>query len=245
MLKSRHGEPDVRGYAVTHPPGHATLPIEPGWHQLLYAASGVMTISTAAGAWAIPPHRALWIPDSAAATITNRSRVVVRTLYLSSQIEALPYRARAITVSGLVRELVLHAVKASPLDLSKPVDAALVTVLMDQLQHLPDAPLMLPLPQDPRATDAAALLMADPTQSLEGLNVGASRRTLERAFAVETGLTLGGWHRRARILHSLDTLASGGSVTTAASAAGYSTPSSYVAAFRHELGETPRRFLQG
>ncbi|GAA1715638.1 AraC family transcriptional regulator [Fodinicola feengrottensis] len=242
MSKSRR-EPDVRGYSVTHPPGRATLPIEPGWHQLLYAASGVMTISTATGAWAIPPHRALWIPDSAAATIANRSRVAVRTLYLSSDLPALPCKTRAITVSGLVRELLLHAVKTSPLDLSKPVDAALITVLMDQLKALPDAPLLLPLPQDPRAADAARVLMDDPTLSLDDVRVGASSRTLERAFAAETGLTLGGWHRRARILHSLDSLASGGSVTAAASAAGYATPSAYVAAFKQELGETPRRFL--
>jgi AraC-like DNA-binding protein len=246
MSRSRQDdEPDVRGYSVTHPPGRAVLPIEAGWDQLLYAASGTMTIATPSGSWVIPPSRALWIPDSAPATIVNRFPVAVRSLYFASSLRALPAVNRAIAVHGLVRELLLHAVRSSPLRLDHRVHSALITVLVDQLHGLPEAPLWLPWPSDQRAVDAAELIANDPTRDLRLVagRVGAGRRTLERAFVADTGMTLGGWRRRARILRSLDSLSAGISVTETAISAGYTTPSSYVAAFRQELGQTPRQFV--
>src|SRR5437868_1254885 len=146
--------PAVRGYAVTHPAGSAVLPIEPGWDQLLYAASGVMTVSTPGGSWVIPSHRALWIADGAPATVRNRDR--------------------------------------------------------------------------------AAALIDDPALALTALaaRVGASRRTLERVFTTETGMTLGAWRRRARVLRALELLAAGTTVTATAAAVGYATPSSFVASFK-------------
>ena len=42
---------------------------------------------------------------------------------------------------------------------------------------------------------------------------------------------------------SLDTLLATGSVTDAAMAAGYGTPSAYITAFRRELDTTPGSFL--
>jgi AraC-like DNA-binding protein len=247
MSNSRHpaGEPVVRGYAVTHPSGTVSLPIEPGWDQLLYAASGVMTISTPAGAWTIPQHRALWIPDNARATVSNRSRVAIRSLYLSSSLRALPDPARAMHLPRFCRELLLHTVRCCPLDLREPVHRALLTVLIDQVRSLPGAPLWLPRPADPRAADFAAAAAADPDADTADLarSVGASRRTLERIFIAETGLSLGAWRRRAQLLDSLDLLAAGTSVTTTAIRTGYTTPSAYVTAFKRELGVTPGRFV--
>jgi AraC-like DNA-binding protein len=247
VLKSRHPtEPSVRGYAVTHPPGTAVLPIEIGWDQLLYAASGVMTVSTSAGTWVVPPHRALWVPDGAPATIHTRTRVAVRTLYLDAQLGALVRATRAVNVPALGRELLLHAVETSPLDLRRPVDAALLTLLLDQLRTLPDAPLQLPRPLDARAAAVAAGIVEDPAADLTDLaaGVGAARRTLERLFRHETGMTLGNWRRRARMLRALELLTAGASVTTTATTVGYATPSSFVAAFRAELGAAPRQFLR-
>lgn len=250
MSISRHGqaEPAVRGYAVTHPPGVAALPIQAGWDQLLYTASGAMTISTTAGSWVIPPRRALWIPDGAQATVRNRAPVAVRNLYFASALGVAPAHAQAIDVpQRFGRELLLHAVRCCPLDLADPVQAALLTVLVDQLRALPAVSVWLPWPADPRASDLAAAMLADPVADLAPLarQVGASRRTLERAFATQTGLSLGAWRRRARVLGSLDALTAGASVTQAATEAGYATPSAYVAAFKQELGQTPRRFIDG
>lgn len=239
----------VRGYSVTHPPGRAVLPTEAGWDQLVYTAAGTITVSVAVdqdgGRWTIPPHRALSIPDGAPATVTNRHRVAVRSLYVDAAVGAFPAGVHAVEITGFTRQLLLHVVERCPLDLADPNDAALLTVLVDQLRSLPEAPLRLPWPHDARAVAAATRIVADPGCALDGVarDAGAGRRTLERAFRAETGLSLGAWRRRAHVLGSLDDLAAGVPVGEVALAAGYSTASAYVAAFRRELGRPPRRFL--
>ncbi|MFT4125177.1 MAG: AraC family transcriptional regulator [Gordonia sp. (in: high G+C Gram-positive bacteria)] len=232
---------------MTHPPGHAVLPIEGGWDQLLYTAAGTMRVSTAAGAWTVPPSRALWLPGDTPATITSRFRVVVRTLYIAADLRALPPIARMVDMSDLVRELVLHAVRACPLDIDEPRDHALLTVLFDQLRALPDGGLWLPSPTStPAARAAAELIGRHPAMSLADVAdaVATSRRTLERVFRADTGFGLGAWRRRSRLLTSLEYLAAGRSVTETATALGYSAPSAFVVAFTREFGHTPRTFMQ-
>lgn len=248
MSKTRHdGEPLVRGYAVTHPPGAAALPVAAGWDQLVYTASGTMTVSTAAGSWTVPPARALWIPAGEQVRIVNRFRVAVRTLYFATRLNALPPVTRTVTVTGLVRELLLHAVTHSSLDLDDSVDSALLTLLVDQLHQLPDERLWLPSPAaSPVALTAAELIREDPARDIDSLAraVGVSQRTLERAFRAAAGVTLGAWRRHARILASLHYLAAGASVTETANVIGYSTPSAFVAAFRNQLGSPPSIYMR-
>jgi len=88
--------------------------------------------------------------------------------------------------------------------------------------------------------------MADPAVVLDDLQraVGASRRTIERRFKSETRMSLGQWRRRARVLAAVSLLSQGDSVTRVAVTVGYSSPSSFVAAFRSELGSAPRQFMQ-
>ena len=88
---------------------------------------------------------------------------------------------------------------------------------------------------DPRATVRIDVLARD---------VGASRRTLERVFLLETGMTIGRWRQRLRLLDALRRLAEGEPVTAVAHAVGYSTPSAFGAMFRHELGDTPGRYFR-
>jgi AraC-like DNA-binding protein len=240
--------PAARGYAVTHPSGTVVLPTEPGWDQLVYASAGVMTVETDSGNWVIPPHRALWAPDGTRYRILMHGRVSVRTLYLRSSLGAVPDELRAVNVSPLLRELVLHAVRTAPLHVDVAEDRRLIGVLLDQLATLSQAPLQLPLPRDPRSRALAARLMGDPrsTVRIEALarDVGASRRTLERLFLVETGMTIGRWRQRLRLLDALRRLAEGEPVTAVAHAVGYSTPSAFGAMFRQELGDTPGRYFR-
>lgn len=236
----------MRGYAVTHPPGQATLPVEDGWDQLVYAVAGTMTVATPIGSWTVPPNRALWLPDHTPATIANRFRIAVRTLYVDAGLHALTSQARMVSLTGLARELLMHAVRSCPLDVAEPSHRALLDVLFDQLRALPEDRLWLPAPAtSPTARAAADLIRADPSLTLDEVAraVAASRRTLERAFLADTGLTLGAWRRRSRLLGSLEHLAAGRSVTETAVTSGYSTPSAFVTAFRRELGRTPGSYL--
>lgn len=161
-----------------------------------------MTVSTPAGSWVIPPHRALWITDGAPASVHTRGRVAVRTLYIASSLRSLPAQTRAVNVPPLVRELLLHAVRSCPLDLGRSIDAALLTVLLDQLRTLPDAPLQLPRPlgawrRRARILRALELLATGTAVTATAATVGyATPSSFVASFKQELG------HPPGRLLHN-------------------------------------------
>ncbi len=246
MSNKRQQQAHVRSNATTHPPGRVVLPTQPGWDYLVFAQSGAVTATTDARAWIIPPHRALSVPDGTRVRIESAKRAAIRCLYFAKDLAVLSTEVRVVNVTPLTRELLLYAVDTAPMNLIAPVEKALITLLAEQLANEPDAPLHLALPSDPVAREIAASLMSAPAIDLEQclLAAGASRRTVERRFKSETLMSLGQWHRRARILAAISMLAQGSSVTDAAVTVGYSSPSAFVSAFKAELGSPPRAFMQ-
>jgi AraC-like DNA-binding protein len=110
---------------------------------------------------------------------------------------------------------------------------------------MPEMPLDLAMPSDPRARRAAELLRANPgTASLDSIAraAGASKRTLERMFRLETGMGLGRWRQQLRLSHALRLLAQGEPVTSVALESGYQSTSAFIAMFRRALGTTPFRY---
>jgi AraC-like DNA-binding protein len=73
---------------------------------------------------------------------------------------------------------------------------------------------------------------------------GTSRRTMERLFRAETGMSLGQWQRRQTLLHALRRLAASENVTGVAGELGYNSASAFIAMFRRELGQTPKRYFE-
>jgi AraC-like DNA-binding protein len=240
-------EPDVRCYAVSHAGGALHLPQDPAWDQLVFAVRGVLTVHTADGSWVVPPHRAAWIPGAVTHRLVLSGPTTLRTLYLARRLDFLPPQCRVVDVSPLLRELILHAVRLAPLWLADPVHARLLAVLHDQVDLRSEAALRLPAPRDRRARAVTTALQQDPgdTRSVTALarEAGASRRSVERAFLTETGMTIGQWRRRLRMLEALRLLAAGVPVTVVAGRVGYATPSAFGAAFRAELGGTPARWF--
>jgi AraC-like DNA-binding protein len=116
-------------------------------------------------------------------------------------------------------------------------------VLIDLLEPLRVTAIELRMPRDPRALDVAVALVREPaskrTLGQWGREVGASERTLARAFLAETGVSFGRWRTQLRLQAALPILAEGGSVASASERAGYDSPSAFVAAFRRETGMTP------
>ena len=242
----RHTGPLVRSYAITHPEGDVRLPTQPGWDQILYAKSGLFTARAANESWTVPPHRALCVLDGTTIFVSNRRPTVLRCLYLQRELGALRFENRVVSTEPLTRHLLLHIVDRCPLGLIDESERALIRVLIDQLEAAVAAPLHLPYPKDERCGALANVLQNDPAITLtEAIaRVPASRRTLERLFRAETGMTLAGWQRRTRILASLQLLAEDQPMVDVAIACGYATPSSFAAAFRSELGTTPRALLK-
>jgi AraC-like DNA-binding protein len=246
----RQSRPDgsvwVRTYPLTCLHDHTTASHAHDWDQLTYAASGVMRVHTDDASWVVPPHRAVWVPARIPHAEEMHAPVSIRTLYLAPGIaRTLPRACHILNISTLLRELILRITRLGTLDRSKPTDAHLISVLLDELVGVADVPLQLPMPRDPRARRLAALIRAAPDDgaSVAALarRVGASRRTIERLFLAETKMTVGEWRRRVRLLHAVRLLAAGTSVTNAALDAGYSSTSAFIAAFKRAFGTTPGR----
>ena len=215
-------------------------------HQLIYASRGVMTVRIDAGAWFVPPQRAVLIPARTAHAITMHGEVSMRTLYLKPRLMRLA-QCSVVSVSPLLRELILHACTFASLRRRVKSEAHLIDMILDQLRAVQVAPLQLIHPVDPRAARIASMLSNDPSdaRSLDELCVraGASKRTIERIFLAETRMSLGQWRQQLRLVRSLPLLAAGEKITRVALECGYSTPSAFIAMFRKMLGTTPRQYF--
>jgi AraC-like DNA-binding protein len=209
-----------------------------------------MGLRTEGMQWLVPPHRAIWVPAGVEHQEAMYGPVSVRSLFLAPAITRhLPREPRTFEISPLLRELILHTCRLGSLDQRVRAQGHLITVLIDQLTTVSDVPLQLPWPRDPRAQRAADLLQQEPDQvpSTQALarRAGASVRTLERAFSSDTGMSLGEWRRRSRLLQAMRLLAGGSSVTNVALDSGYASTSAFVSAFKTLFGITPGQYASG
>lgn len=215
--------------------------------QLLYAASGVMSVVTDDASFVIPPQRAIWVPAGVSHELTCRSPVSVRTLYIDSA-QDLPTECRVIEVSELLRALVLEA-----MTLPREYDAAgrdgrIVQLILDSIRAPSTVRLGAPMPREPRLLRVCQALIADPTRD-ESLDDWAalacmSRRTFTRAFREQTGMSLAEWRQHVRLLEALARLACGQPVTRIAFDVGYDSPSAFTAAFQRAFGVPPSRYIR-
>src|SRR5215475_15074974 len=134
--------------------------------QLVYATSGVMTVTTPHGAWVLPPQRAVWVPPRTDHASRMSGRVQMRTLYLRRDAaRALPPRCGVMNVSALLRELILAATEMPLAYDKRGRDGRVMRLILDELRAATDLPLHLPRPSDrrlARVCDAILRAPADP-----------------------------------------------------------------------------------
>lgn len=211
-------------------------------HQIVYAARGVLAITTDAGSWVTPATRAIWVPAGTVHTHQAHGETDLHLLGLPATDNPLGLdRPTVLTVGPLLRELIV-AYTGRPHDES-PARERLRAVLLDELRASPQQLLRLPAPRDPRLVALCAILRADPadrrTLAALGRAVGASDRTLARLFRSDLGMSFPQWRTQLRLHHSLLLLAADTPVTTVAHRCGWSSASAFIDVFRRAFGHTP------
>jgi AraC-like DNA-binding protein len=215
-------------------------------HQLAWATSGVLTVRAVAGTWVLPPTRALWIPAHFEHETSASSVTTMRSLYFDPARCPVAWPApQPVAAPPLLGELIVHLTDA---ELTASQRQRAHAVLFDLLEPVAVATIEVTMPTDPRALDVARGLIANPADGRTlagwGRAVGASGRTLTRAFLNDTGVSFSRWRTAVRLRAALPRLAAEEPVANVAWEVGYRTPSAFVAAFRRETGLTPGAYFQ-
>lgn len=207
-----------------------------------------MTVSTGVGSWAPSPHRAVWIGGGIEHELTASGFVQMQTVYGEPKARAtLSPTCAVLTVSDLLRELILAAVRIPNDCDADGRDGRVMELTLDELRPAPELPLHLPMPSDRRLVRICEHICANPadasTLTKLGQRFGASQRTLERLFPAETGLSFSLRRQQSRVLAAIRLLAEGRPVTTVALDVGYDSPSAFGAMFRRVLGVAPSAYF--
>lgn len=238
--------------AKTHPAGSALPRHTHESGQLVFAIKGVMLVETDQARWTIPPQRALWVPAGHPHAIQLVSATEMRTVYcrpaLIAQCESFARHGEvhAVAASPLIRELVLGLFDGGYDEATRRL---MVCLLLRTLQQTPSLPTWLPMPTGEGLRRALAPLLEAghwqlPLHHLASLAT-MSERSFSRRFTAEVGLSFRAWRQRARIIASLDLLASDIPVKAIAHALQFESPAAYTASFRELLGCTPNAFRRG
>jgi AraC-like DNA-binding protein/quercetin dioxygenase-like cupin family protein len=215
-------------------------------HQLAWAASGVLTVITEGATWVLPPTRALWIPATLPHETGATTSATMRSVYIPAALSPVNWATPTpVAATPLLTELIGYLSGS----LTRTQRAHAEALLADLLRPVPVTTLDVPFPAGPLAAEVAEGLRANPADQRTladwGRAVGASERTLARAFTAQTRMTFGRWRTLLRLQAALPLLAAGEPVGRVARRVGYETPSAFVAAFRRETGLTPAAYFAG
>lgn len=210
-------------------------------HQIVYAASGVLAVTTDRGSWVTPATRAMWIPAGTPHAHRAYGELALHTVGVESTNNPLRLESpAALTVSPLLRELIVAYTED---DSDTAERDRLRAVLLDQLRRSPQRPVHVPTPTVPLLVAVCEMLQDDPADNRTlaelGRVVGASDRHLSRLFRQDLGMTFPQWRTQLRLHRALILLAQRTPVTTIAHRCGWSSASAFIEVFRRSFGNTP------
>ena len=168
--------------------------------QILYASSGVMSVRTPETSFVIPPQRAVWLPAGTKHEVACRGPVSLRTLYLPCGDEEQGLACRVFEVSNLVKSLILEVVDFPALYDVDGREGRIITLLLDEIGRMPNAPYQVSMPSNPRLLRVCNAILADPSDPRDiddwAALAAMGRRTFTRTFKQETGMGLAGCRRQ-------------------------------------------------
>jgi AraC-like DNA-binding protein len=194
--------------------------------QLLYATAGLMMATAQDGTWVVPEGHALWIPPRLPHSVAMHGDVAMCSAYLAAEaVSGCPARAQVIAVSPLLAAALAALTEEPVLYDEAGRGGHLAALVLDEIERAPETPVTLPWPDDARLRRVCLRLIEAPALAFDldawSDEVGVSRRTLTRGFRHETGLSLGQWRARARVVRALALRADGHDLRQIAAAVGY------------------------
>jgi AraC-like DNA-binding protein len=218
------------------------------WHrkgQLVFALGGGVTCRVPDGLWMVPPHCGVWIPGGMPHSNIATANARLFFVYIEPGAADLPAQCRTLSLSPLLRELIIDLSDHAQDDDARA--ERLSQVLLAELPRMPVQQLHLPLSSEPRLRRIAAALAEDPadrsTLADWAGRVALSESSLARLVVRETGLSFGRWRQQLHLIVALRDLAAGASVQQVAGALGYDSVAAFITMFKKALGKPPAKYL--
>ncbi|AVC42909.1 AraC family transcriptional regulator [Achromobacter ruhlandii] len=216
--------------------------------QLIYSVRGILNCEIEDGVWIVPPQCAIWIPGDLPHAARGAGETECYCLFVEPDATPdLPKDCCTISVSPLLRELLLRAAGFPELYPLGGREDRLIAALLDELVEAPVEDLHLPMPRDARLRRLAQMMLADPTDKTSkadwAIRIGMSERSMSRLLLHEIGMSFGRWRRHLHVILALQRLTKGESVQTVALELGYENASGFVTMFRKAMGKPPARYL--
>ncbi len=216
--------------------------------RLLIATVGTVAINDDA-AFILSGERALWLPAGRGCHLLSRTDARLCIVVFEQPVAAMPTVSRLLDLPPLVRALAaeLNAAGRRRCGIGDR-EAALISLLGEELGELPEAPGRVTLPHDLRLRRVCEAIIARPADD-RGIDewsreAGMARRTFTRLFRDETGMAFANWRRRLRLSEAAQRLAAGQPIGRVAYDLGYDSSSAFTAMFRRTLGVPPRAYLR-
>ncbi|WP_193331981.1 AraC family transcriptional regulator [Pseudoalteromonas ulvae] len=219
------------------------------WSQLAYSSRGVLHIETEQGLFVVPPQQALWLPPNVTHQISCLHPTRLRSLHFQAPITtSLGADILTLSVSPLLQALILEVCdwgKGYQLSDDKQ---RLIDVLVDQLAAAKRQDFFIPNISDKRLQPIINHFnhQPDSKQTLQDFakQVGASTRTLHRLFVRHFAMGFNQWKQRIRIMKALALLEQDLPIKDIAATLGYDSDSSFIAAFKQQMGQPPKQYRQ-
>ncbi len=216
--------------------------------QLIYSVRGILNCEIEDGVWIVPPQCAVWIPGDLPHSARGAGETECYCLFVDpGATPDLPKSCCTISVSPLLRELLLKAASFPALYALGGREDRLIAALLDELIEAPVEDLHLPMPRDPRLRRLVQMMLADPANKTSKADwaprIGMSERSMSRILLHEIGMSFGRWRRQLHVILALQRLTKGESVQTVALELGYENASGFVTMFRKAVGKPPARYL--
>jgi len=216
--------------------------------QLVLALHGAVSCEVDGALWIVPPHCGVWIPGGM--PHSNRATANARLCYLFVEpgSAALPQRCVTLSISPMLREMILHLADA-PLEYPRAGHTArLARVLLEELAQMPAERLYLPTSRHPKIRALTEALSTHPedrsTVAVWAKRLALGERTLTRLLVRETGLSFGRWRQQLHLLIAIRELAGGASVQRVSERLGYESVTAFITMFKKALGLSPTRYFQ-
>jgi len=215
--------------------------------QLAMVLRGTVTCEVPGALWVAPLHGGFWIPGGMPHSIRVSADGNVCFLFVECAAAVMPRTCCSLSISPLLRELILHLAALPDGAQREPQAQRLHAVLLDQLVRMPTEAMHLPVSDEPRLRRMIDALVHDPadrtTAAQWAWRLAMSERTLTRLVQLETGMSFGRWSQRLRLIMALQWLTSGLPVQQVANDLGYDSVSAFIAMFRKAMGQPPARYL--